>query len=133
MRLTYDELPSGSDVRREFGGAGSDGGVTITVPGGETPPAVQRAESRAAMVRAAVVSAVLAAMLAMAAFAAYQENLRRLDSSLKVGAALLAGTFGVGLFLLAWRVERGARLDALAQARRQSTVLHADGGALRVE
>src|SRR4051812_49846704 len=45
--LSYDDLPPGSDIRREYrdhggdGAGGTEGGreVRITVPAGETPPA----------------------------------------------------------------------------------------------
>src|SRR5688572_17670292 len=54
LPLAYDDLPPGSDVRREYsfvggdggGGGGGDGGgareVKIIVPAGEPPPAVMR-------------------------------------------------------------------------------------------
>ena len=85
------------------------------------------------MVRAAAVAAVLVLILGFAAFGVYRDNLRRLDPGLRLGAQALAVAFTVGLFLLAWRIDRDARLDALGKARRQSTVLHADRHELLVE
>lgn len=85
------------------------------------------------MVRAAAVAAVLVLILGFAAFGIYHENLRRLDPGLRVGAQGLAIAFTVCLFLLLWRIDRDARLDALTKARRQSTLLHADRHALLVE
>jgi amino acid transporter len=133
--LSYDDLPPGSDLRREyhpsFGQPGTT--VTITVPGGEIPPDLRRRESGTAMVRAAAVAAVLVLILGFAAFGVYRDNLRRLEPGLRLGAQILAIAFTLGLFLLVWRIDRDARLEALSKARRQSTVLHADCNELLVE
>jgi amino acid transporter len=134
--LSYDDLPPGSDLRREYRTTSAhERGTTviITVPGGDVPAEIRRKESRAAMVRAAAVAAVLVLILGFAAFGVYRDNLRRLDPVLRLGAQVLAIAFTVCLFLLAWRIDRGARLDSLGKARRQSTVLHADRHELLVE
>src|SRR5687767_7700375 len=82
--LPYDDLPPGSDLRREYHPSPGERGsvVTITVPGGDVPPDVRRKESRAAMVRAAAVAAVLVLVLGLAAFGVYRDNLRRLEPGL---------------------------------------------------
>ena len=133
--LSYDDLPPGSDLRREYHPTSGERGafVTITVPGGDVPANVRVKESRAAMVRAAAVTAVLVLLLAAAVVAAYHDNLRRLNPGLRAGAQVSAVAISVCLFLLLWRMDRDARLDALGKARRQSTVLHADGRGLLVE
>jgi len=133
--LVYDDLPPGSDLRREYHPSSGESGttVTITVPGGEIPPDLRRRESGTAMVRAAAVAAVLVLILGFAAFGVYRNNLRRLDPWLRLGAQGLAIAFTLGLFVLIWRIDRDARLDSLGKARRQSTVLHADGRELLVE
>jgi hypothetical protein len=133
--LPYDDLPPGSDLRREYDSSSSPPGttVTITVSGGDIPPDLRRRESATAMVRAAAVASVLVLILGFALFGVYRDNLRRLDPGLRLGAEALAIAFTVCLFLLAWRIDRGVRLDALGKARRQSTVLHADGDVLLVE
>jgi hypothetical protein len=133
--LSYDDLPPGSDLRREYHASPGEPGavVTITVPGGSLPPEAARKESRAAMVRAVAVAAVLALVLGFAAYGVYGDNVRRLDPRLRLAAQALAVAFTFCLFLLLWRIDRDARLDAHAKGRRQSTVLHANHQGLLIE
>jgi hypothetical protein len=133
--LAYDDLPPGSDLRREHHPSCGERGafVTITVPGGDLPASVRAKESWAAMVRAAAVAAVLVLLLAAGMLAAYHENLRRLNPGLCVVAQVAAVAVSLCLFLLLWRMDRDARLDTLRKARRQATVLHAGGRELLVE
>jgi hypothetical protein len=133
--LSYDDLPLGSDLQREYHPSSGQPGttVTITVPGGEIPPDLRRRESRASMVRAAAVAAVLVLILGFAAFGVYRDNLRRLGPGLRLGAQALAITFTVCLFLLVWRIDRDTRLEAFGKARRQATVLHANRYGLLAE
>jgi hypothetical protein len=126
--LDYDELPRGSDLRREFAPGGA---VKIVAPAGEPPRAVLLAASQAAMVWAAGLSAgaVLLGVLAVASAA----DLRRLDTWARWSSAGLLAVLCGGVFLLIWRVRYAGRADALHEARGQSTILHADSARLLVE
>ena len=118
--LAYDDLPPGSDLRRES----SAGGLTVIVPAGDVPQGMCRAASSAAMLWAAAVSAPLLGLLVAAGSLAYWDNLRRMEPALRAGAEVLFAAFALGLFALIWRTRRDAHLEALARGRRQSTVLH---------
>ena len=133
--LSYDDLPPGSDLRREYDPSANDPAavVTIIVPGGAVPADVRRKESRAALVRAAWLAAVLVLILGFAAYVAYRDNVRRLDPGLRLGAQALAIAFTLCLFLLLWRIDRDVRLDALGRARLQATILHANHQELLIE
>lgn len=127
LRLEYDELPPGSDIKREF----APSGVTITVPAGDVPPAALRAASFEAMRFAAGVSTVIMGLGVAAAVAAGE--LGRMDVRWRLAAMGLTAVIGLGLFALAWRGRYAAKVEALNEARRQATVLHVTPGRLLVE
>ena len=129
LPLGYDELPPGSDLSRAYGDGGA---VTITAPAGEPSASVCRGAAHGTGVWSATVTGLgLAVGLVLAL--GLSDSIRRLDSGLRLLAAALFLLFCGGVFLLVWRVRYAARLEALAQARRQAVVLDADGQRLLVE
>ena len=54
LTLAYDDLPPGSDIRREYGSDGRS--VRIVVPSGDPPRAIVRATAQAAAVSGALLS-----------------------------------------------------------------------------
>jgi hypothetical protein len=127
--LAYDELPPGSDVRREYG---ADGAVTITAPAGEPSAAARRAAAQRTGVSSAIVCGFGLTFL-LAVMLSVSNSSWRMHGAFRVGAVLLFGVVCAGVFLLAWWVSFRARLEALAEARRQAVVLHADARRLLVE
>jgi hypothetical protein len=127
--LAYDELPPGSDLRREYG---TDGSVTISAPAGEPSAAARRAAAQGTGVSSAAVCAVVLGVLVWITFGV-SDSVRRLDPASRAGAVLLFGVFSGALFLLVWKVRYATRLDMLAEARRQAAVLHAHPNRLLVE
>lgn len=126
MALAYDELPAGSDLRREYGPGGA---VTVTAPAGEPSVAARRATAQATGLASAVLcTASLAALLWV-----LWPALTRLDTGLRVAAGALFVVFSGGLFLLVWKVWYAAHLDLLTDARRETVVLHADARGLLIE
>ena len=126
--LCYDELPEGSELRRQYDGRG---GVTITAPAGELTAPVRRAIHRASLLPA---TAALGACLILAGgvvVQAAQNN--RLDPSLRTAAFVTLGVLCAGVFLFVW-VTHSIRLShATADARRTASVIHADAARLLVE
>jgi hypothetical protein len=126
VALAYDELPAGSDLRREYRG---DGAVTITSPAGEPSTAVRRSAAQ----RQALASALFTCVVMAGSLWALWPQFTRLDAALRATVlGLLVVVIG-GVFLLAWRVWYGADLDLLTKARREAVVLHADARGLLVE
>jgi len=126
--LQYDDLPDGSELRREYDGAG---GVTITAPAGEPPAPVRGAIARSALIPA---SAALAACLGLAGFG-LQLIVRgnRLDPELRLPAIVALAFVAGGVFLLVWFTQYSRNAEAAASARRQSTVLHGNRTRLLIE
>ena len=128
LALDYDDLPAGSDVRREYDGAG---GVRVTVPAGEPPAGALRAASQRAMIDAAVVCS--AGLVLGILVVTLVIDLRRLGSVERIWAVAAFAALTGGVFLLLWRTRREARAEALRGARRQGTVFDARAGRLLIE
>jgi hypothetical protein len=126
--LSYDELPEGSQLRREFDGRG---GVTITAPAGELPASVRRSVARAGLVPASLAFGLCVLVVGAIVFVAARAN--RLDPNLRTAAVVTLAVLGGGVFLFVWLTHYSMLAYALLDARRQSTVLHADARRLLVE
>lgn len=127
--LEYDELRAGSDLRREY----RDGGaVTISAPAGEPSVTARRAALHTTGVSSAALCGI-GMLLLLALAAPFSQRFARLDAALRHVAIVLFALFCGGLYVLIWKVRYGACLDALAEARRESAVLHAGAGRLLVE
>ena len=125
--LAYDDLPPGSDIRREYDGES----VQITVPAGEPPAAVIKQAAYDALSRGAASSWALLLL----AFVAFYLGIRANRIS---GATLLwAWTFfaafcGALVMLVSW-IRYGIALDALRTGRRQATIIAATRERLLIE
>jgi hypothetical protein len=136
LPLAYDDLPPGSDIRREYdagdAGALSGGrGVKIVVPAGEPPPAVRKIllfDSFASGARASWALLLLSFLL----FSMGLRNNR--ISGVALGWAwLFFGIFcGALVLLVAW-VRYGVVLDAIRIGREQMTALAATRARLLIE
>lgn len=119
--LHYDELPEGSDLRREYDGRG---GVTITAPAGELPASVRRAAGHAGLIPASLAMGMCVLVFGSIVLTMMRSN--RLDPSLRIPAWVTLGVLSGGIFLLVWLTHSAKLSHALADARRQATVLYAD-------
>lgn len=128
LGLSYDELPEGSVLRREYDGRG---GVTITAPAGELPTAVRRSAARNALLPAT--AAFVACNVAIGLVLLQLARTNRLDPSLRGAAAVTLAVLSGGVFLFVWLTRYLALCEALASARRFASVLHADATRLLVE
>lgn len=128
--LAYDELPEGSDVRREYDGAG---GVTITAPAGELPPGIRRLLLWDAAVTGAGAGLMMAIPLGI--LLAYGTRTGRIlaDPRLRPAALIVLGVFIAGFFLFVWFCEYANKALSFTEARMDATVLHANGTRLLVE
>jgi hypothetical protein len=126
VALAYDDLPAGSDLRREYR---ADGSVTVTAPAGEPSSALRRSMARDNAISGAAFCAGLMAFLLWAAW----PLVARLDFPRRVTAMGLGVVLAGGVFLLAWKVWYGADFDLVAKARREAAVLHADARGLLIE
>jgi hypothetical protein len=129
--LAYDDLPPGSDIRREYDGDGEARQVTITVPAGEPPTPVMRValfDSFASGAR--TMSALL--LLAFLLFTIGLRNNRVSGVPLAYAWAFFAVFCAALVLLVAW-VRYGLQLDAIRYGRRQMTVLAATPTRLLIE
>jgi hypothetical protein len=126
--LVYDELPAGSDVRREYRG---DGTVTITAPAGEPSAASRLAAAQSTGVSSAALCGV--ALLVVLWVGLTLSPATGLNSGGRALATVLFAVFCGGVFLLVWKVRYDGRLDLLSKARKQAAVLHATPWRLYVE
>jgi hypothetical protein len=117
--LAYDDLPPGSDIRREYA---DDGGlVKITVPAGPVPAAARRAVAQAALVSGAV-SSWAALLLALIVFA-YFVRMNRVSGTPLTWAIAFFAVFCTAIVgLIAW-VRFGIKLEDLQAGRRQTSVI----------
>jgi hypothetical protein len=129
LPLAYDELPVGSDLRREYS---ADGAVTITAPAGEPSAAARRAAAHSTGLSTAALCALLLVLLIWPALPLV-ERVRRLDAGLRPLVMVLLALFVGGVFLLVWKVRYGAWLDLMTEARREAVILHADRSRLLIE
>ncbi len=125
--LAYDDLPPGSDIRREYDGEL----VKITVPAGEVPSAARRAVAQAALVSGAVSSWAFL-LLALVVFA-YFVRINRVTGTPLTWAIAFFAVFCTALVaLIAW-VRYGMLLEDLQAGRRQATVIAVTPSRLVVE
>jgi hypothetical protein len=141
LPLAYDDLPPGSDLRREYGGGDGVGGggnaggddrtVKIIVPAGEPPaPAMKIAlyDSFASGTRASWALLLLSFLL----FSMGLRNNRISGVSLAWAWAFFA-IFCAALVLLVVWVRYGMTLDAIRIGREQMTILAATPTRLVIE
>lgn len=128
VALAYDELPEGSELRREFDGRG---GLQITAPAGEPPESMRRYVGHAGLLPASVAFGVCVAVGGPLVLEQILTN--RIDPELRSAALLALGVLATGVFLFVWLTRRAALSHAVAEARRRSSVLHADAERLLVE
>ena len=129
--LAYDDLPAGSDIRREYVGDGDARQVRIIVPAGEPAPPVMRIalfDSFASGAR--TMSALL--VLALVLFTIGVRNNRVSGVPLAYAWAFFAVFCAALVLLVAW-VRYGLRLDAIRYGRQQMTVLAATPTRLLIE
>jgi hypothetical protein len=126
--LSYDELPEGSELRREYDGLG---GVTIAAPAGELPPSVRRSIGRAGLFPASLAFGLCVIVVGAALF--YAARINRLDPNLRAAAIITLAVLGGGVFLFVWLTHYSMQAYALLDARRQSTILHANARRLLIE
>ena len=129
--LAYDDLPPGSDIRREYLRDGDARQVRIVVPAGEPPPPVMRIalfDSFASGAR--TISALLA--LALLLFTIGLRNNRVSGVPLAYAWAFFAVFCAALVLLVAW-VRYGLQLDAIRYGRQQMTVLAATPTRLLIE
>ena len=127
--LEYDELPSGSDVRREYAPGGA---VTITAPAGEPSAAARRAVAQRTGLSSAAFCAVALAAALWVGFGLFP-SFARLDAALRAAAIVLFAVVCAGVFLLVWKVQYGTGVDLLIELCAESVILHADAHRLLVE
>jgi hypothetical protein len=128
LGLSYDELPQGSNLRREYDDAG---GVTISAPAGDPSPAVLRAAMREGVGSAAALCGICLVIGGLVLVPIFRSN--RIDPVLRVPAMVALGVLCTGVFLLAWRANYAGRAHALSLGRRQATVLHANAARVLIE
>ena len=129
--LAYDDLPPGSDIRREYGGDGEARQVRIIVPAGEPPPSVMRValfDSFASGARASWALLLLAFLL----FVIGLRHNRVSGVPLAYAWAFFAVFCCALVLLVAW-VRYGLQLDAIRYGRQQMTVLAATPARLLIE
>ncbi len=115
--LAYDDLPPGSDIRREYHGEL----VTITVPAGEPPAAARRTVAQAALVSGAISSWAFL-LLALLVFAYFVRMNRVTGVPLNWAVAFFAIFCTAIVALVSW-VRYGMKLEDLQAGRRQATVM----------
>ncbi len=126
--LRYDELPPGSDVRREQ----EADGTRIVVPAGEVPAEVQRAVLQRRIV-AASLGFMPILLLAILAFPDLSNRFNRLEAPLKLGAGVAFTVLCGAAIALVSSTLYGRSLDALTRARSTSTLLRVSSDRLRIE
>jgi hypothetical protein len=135
--LAYDDLPPGSDIRREYaGGAGAGDSaaareVKITVPAGEPP----RAAMKVALFDSFAAGARSSLALLLLAFLLFTIGLRnnRVSGVPLAWAWAFFALFCAALVLLVVWVRYGMTLDAVRVGREQMTVLAATPARLLIE
>lgn len=129
LTLSYDDLPAGSDIRRDYGPDGRS--VRIVVPAGEPPASVVRATAQAAAVSGALLSAAaLGGFLAVFVYFVRTNDIAGLALRWAVGFFAIFCTAIVAL--VAW-VRYGMLLEALQAGRRQATVMAITPAGLLIE
>jgi len=127
ITLSYDDLPPGSDIRREYAGET----VKITVPAGEPPTSAKRAAAQAAMVSGAISSWAFL-LLALVVFVYFVRMNRISGTPLNWAVAFFAIFCTAIVALVAW-VRFGMKLEDLQAGRRQAAVIAVTPQRLMVE
>lgn len=125
--LPYDDLPPGSDIRREYRGEL----VKITVPAGEPPAPAKRAVAQAAIVSGAISSWALL-LLALLVFA-YFVRMNRIGGEPLTWAVAFFAVFCTAIVALVAWVRFGMKLEDLQAGRRQATVIAVTPQRLMIE
>ena len=115
--LAYDDLPPGSDIRREYRGDS----LRVTVPAGEPPSSAKRALAQRAMASGAVSSWAFL-LLAFVVFA-YFVRMNRISGPALTWAVAFFAVFCTAIVLLVAWVRYGLMLEDLQAGRRQATVM----------
>ena len=127
--LTYDTLPPQSTLRREV----HDGVVKI-IAAAEEPTAVTRSLARRKTVLPAAILAAALMFVFLAALAStFLGNRRNIGIGLMLVLAIAFAIFCAALFLFVWRITYTSQLDAIAEARKQMTILVLSPGRILVE
>ena len=129
--LAYDDLPPGSDIRREYEGDGAARQVRILVPAGEPPPPAVRVAMFDSFASGARSSWALL-LGALLLFAIGLRNNRVSGVPLAWAWLFFAIFCGALVLLVAW-VRYGLALDAIRAGRQQMTVLAATPQRLLIE
>jgi hypothetical protein len=129
--LAYDDLPPGSDIRREYIGDGDAREVKIVVPAGEPPPAAMKAVLFDAFASGARASWALLLLALMLFFMGIRNN--RISGVALTWAWVFFGIFcGALVLLVAW-VRYGMMLESLRAGREQMTVIAVTPARLLIE
>jgi hypothetical protein len=109
LSLEYDDLPAGSDLRREYRPAG----VSIAVGGAEPSQRALRVARQREALRAGFDTAVaLCIILALGVLLLPNDVPRRVRlANLPIAVYPLFGLFGAALYLLFWRQGCAGRAD----------------------
>jgi hypothetical protein len=126
--LSYDDLPPGSDIRREHD---ADGTVRITVPAGEPPAAALHQTLRDALSRGTLESIPLLVVALIVCYLGIRSQ-RVSGVELWVAWAFFAVFCGALVALVVW-IRYGTMADALRAGRRQATVIAVTPSRLLVE
>ena len=127
--LAYDELPEGSDIRREM----REEGVRIMLPSGGIPESMKLLMYRDSAVKAALVSGGILIILGTLTMMSRQVRILRL-SQLEWWLAIVAAVIvAIALFGLVWRHLASAGIEAVLIARRQATALEMNEQRLIIE
>jgi hypothetical protein len=125
--LSYDDLPPGSDIRREF----IEWGVRISVPAGEPSRAALREAAYSALISGAGIGAGI--VVFAAGMFIYGVRVNRVSGVPLLWARAFFAVFCAAVVLLVAWVRYGMIADALRAGRRQSTALAAENGRLIIE
>ena len=121
LPLAYDDLPPGSDIRRQYVGDGAAREVKIVVPAGEPPPAAVKGVLFDAFASGARASWALLLLALMLFFMGLRNN--RISGVALTWAWLFFGIFCAALVLLVAWVRYGMMLESLRIGREQMTVI----------
>jgi hypothetical protein len=126
--LSYDDLPPGSDIRRE---RDPDGTVRITVPAGEPTTAARREIARDAVAYGTLESIPLLILGLIIFYVGIRAQ--GMYGSLAWAAWAFFALFCTALVALVVWVRYGKMLDALRAGRRQATVIAITSSRLLIE
>ena len=125
--LAYDDLPEGSEIRREI----REGRITITIPASDVSGPVRKEAYKATAFESAVITSVL--LLTVAAFVWTALPFGRFPMERLAIAIGLITIVAAMTFALVWRIRATALVQELELTRRQTTLLDADEERLLIE